>query len=211
MLRRILMVLTLLALSLATASPALADKPPGKPEWKPTAKPEARPAVAAFRRLAFQGTIEDIKDATDSEATWVVKTVAFGDVSVKVTTDTKVKWPGVKDATFKAFEKGDRVAVKLQRWPQGDQPYLARQVHLIPGKIISHFTGKVTGFADGKLTVEGKSETKEFAVSADFPVRAGREVKKVSDLKSGDLVTVVTRVSSGSVLAIKLHGPNEDD
>lgn len=206
MLRRIVVVLSLLALTLAAASPALAEeKPPNTP---------LQPG------RAIQGTITGINGST-----WTVATENFGTLTVNMgSAGVKGSGKGKKGvaaiADFKAGNPGDRVVIKLQKQnrgqgnaPQSTTP-TAQWVHLVPGKSFQHFNGEVTEVGSNSLKVKnGKGEERSFNVGTNATVQVGKQAKTFSSagLAVGNKVTVVVRVADNSVTAIKLHGNDNGD
>lgn len=221
MIRRLLLILVVLALVLSMGPVALADdlSLPGKDE----PEPEGTPGPLMGR--AFQGTIAGINGTV-----WTIATARHGDIQVDVSGEGvgnkpadqasdkakekanarggkfKVQWPGNKSATVADFKLGDRVAVKLAEKPTGAQPWKARAVHLIPGKTFIHFTGTVTVVAGNALTVQNdQGETKDFTVEGGTTIRAGKAAKTAGDLAAGVKVTVVARLADMIATAVVIH------
>jgi len=222
MARRILLALAVLVLTLAAASPALADRPPDK--GKPPGKPEGAGAAttAPLRAKAFQGVIQTISDST-----WTIDTSAHGLVTVDVAT-ARIKVAGLKGGSVAGFTpaEGDRVAVKLQNRAPTNQPQSAtpeqlkaREIHIIPGKTFAHFGGEVTAVGGGKLTLKSdKGDSKTFTVTDATPVQLGKVIKPFAQTgtdgpKVGDRATVVYRTTDTSAepaaLAIRVHNRND--
>jgi len=207
MLRRIVVVLSLLALSLAAVGPALAEETP--------------PAGPSQPGGAIQGTIAGINGGT-----WTVSTERFGSLTVSVSgAGVKGAGKGKKGTAvaaigdFKAGNPGDRVVIKLQKQNrgQGSAPQgttlTAQWVHLVPGKSFQHFSGEVTAVGGNSLQVKNaKGEERSFNVGANAAVQVGKESKAFSaaGLAVGNKVTVVVRVADNSITSIKLHGPDDD-
>lgn len=224
MLRKVLYVVTLLALTLALAAPAFADKPPdkGKPQGTPGVGQSAPPGQAQAKQTAkgkaVHGTIAEI-----SGTIWVLNTTrgdqtAQAQTSVRVdVTGVQAKIPGLKNVAGLSVQKGDRVVVQLASRTPIDtttDTFKARQAMVVPGRTFAHFTGQVVGGTSDPLVVKNAQNPsgKSFDVTLDStPVLVGRTVKKLSEagLKADDLVTVVYRTSTGSepppALAIRLH------
>ncbi|MGQ9676582.1 MAG: hypothetical protein ACUVX1_13050 [Chloroflexota bacterium] len=216
MIRRLLLILVVLALVLSMGPVALADDD----------EPEAEGTPGPLMGKAFQGTIEGI-DGT----VWTVKTALHGSVQVDVSGGglaekpadqgsdkakekanaragkLKVQWPGKKNAAVADFKVGDRVAVKLAERPTGPQPWKVRAVHLISGQTFIHFTGTLNGdFASDQITVQdGQGQSKTFKIDEHTTIRAGKVAKTTADLKAGAKVTVVARVADMIATAVVIH------
>jgi len=226
MVRRILLVLAVLAMTLAVASPALADRPPdkGKPPGKPEGAGAAGAVAAPVVGKAFQGVIKSI----DGDI-WTVTVTGHGDQATSVqvnVANAKVKWPGLKSAAIGSFQTGDRVAIKLQSRATTNQAQSAtpeqlkaREIHIIPGKTFAHFGGEVTAVGGGKLTLKSdKGDSKTFTVTDATPVQLGKVIKPFAQTgtdgpKVGDRATVVYRTTDTSAepaaLAIRVHNRND--
>lgn len=215
--RKFLLFVGLLALVIATASPALAQSlPPGQAKVQ---------AAKAFKARAFQGVVDSVNTG---ESFLVVDSDKYGeDVKVVVDDSTKIQVPGNKIATLVDFKAGDRVVVQSQKAANdgataeedGEQIVVkARRIHLIPAQIFTHFTGVITGRDEGGNTItvrRADQESRTFKHTGDTVVRDGSLLQRLSAYGEGNLevdmtVTVVARVDGDdySAVAIVIHGNN---
>lgn len=192
MVRRVLFVLALLALVLATVSPALADKPQAQ-------QAQGNPDKPALTGQAFQGKIKAINLGADPD-TMTVET-KYGDVTFNVTQTTKLHWPGgiKKSPALADFAPGDRVAVKLEKKGNAEGEKVARAIQLIPGKLFLHFTGEFVSGDGDSFVVKGGSGEREFAFDGKTVVRIAKQNQPYDngDVKPGEKVTVVARDLEG--------------
>jgi hypothetical protein len=188
---------------------ALAD-PPG-PEKKNQAKPTETRRVEEPKGKGGRQTpeVEQAKDkggnrhgifgtlpVNPGSSSFTVATKQ-GVVTVLVTADTRVRFPGKKNASLSDLHAGDRVAVNGQPTAEG---LAAKHVNILPSKpSFEHRVGTVTAYLPGARLeikeVRGNQET--FSVSADTEVRNA----KGSRVEIGDRVTVVAERESGAETA----------
>ncbi|MHB1004974.1 MAG: hypothetical protein ACYC3S_04940 [Chloroflexota bacterium] len=223
MLRRLLVIVSLLALVMAVVSPALADDNDngnGKGKHTPTTTTATGVATAEKQVLngkAFQATVVAV-DGTNL----IVKSDKFSaNLTIATDGDTVIRWPKgiIKQTTgttpkLTDFVAGDRVVIKLAEKPTDLTNLMARAIYLVPGQTFIHFTGDVSvAPAGGTMSVKNGSVEKEFAVDSSTPVRNGHLSTTLGNaqLEVGDKVTVVARANpaTGNTLtaySIALHG-----
>ncbi len=229
--RRLLVILSLLALVLAAASPALAQgKAVGKPERvgqpEQVQNQESQPEPLGLKGKAFQGAV-----TAKGESTLTVHSDKYNAADKNFTVnvvdgETKIKVPGLKKiAELKDIAVNDRVVVQLQNKPGGAvEGNLgdARAIHVVPGQNFIHVTGELVAAGGGVLTIgDAQGQQRSFAIGDDTVVRDGKEMKRLRDYtldklddEIGRKVTVVARVvESGNppALAIVLHGNVDKD
>lgn len=235
MLRRVLVIITLLALVMAVASPTLADdKNQDKDTPRPgaTVTPTATPNAAIASEddeeaqagpigKAFQGIVVKV----DGSNLIVKNAKSVSDLTVKTDGNTTYRWPkGIIKQTvgvtpgLKDFVPGDRVVVKLAAMPtKALDNLLARAIYLVPGQTFVHFTGEVsTVFNGSAIGVTNGSVVKTFAAIAGTPVRIGHQTTTLDNAKLavGDKVTVVARANPAqgatnpTAYSIAVHGQN---
>ncbi len=182
--RRLLVILSLLALVLAAASPALAQgKAVGKPEHagqpeqvqtqeqtqdrdqlreqardrEQLQRQDSRPDPLGLQGKAFQGVV-----TAKGESTLTVHSDKYNAAGknfiVTVDSQTKIKVPGLKKmAELKDIAVGDRVVVQLQNKPEGaveGDLGDARAIHVVPGQNFIHVTGELVSASSSEVKIK---------------------------------------------------------
>jgi len=153
----------------------------------------------------YQGTV------SGKSASSITLTLADGSSkTISVNSETKIKIPGVKDATLDTIQTGSRVNVQVRGADAQGNP-VARMVMAIPGKPAkAHHVGTVTAYGNGSITIQGKDgTTTTYTVNADTKI-----LPKGATVAQGATVTIIApRNPAGGALVAKgivVHGSGED-
>ena len=166
------------------AGPNVTKTPNGKGSDKATQKAEDNANKSHGKHENFKGKIA----AVDSSS--ITLTLRDGSsVTVSLTSDTRMKFPGPKNSAPQSVEAGMNAMVQAIRDESGN--LVARSVMLIPGKPSKiHRVGIVTAYTAGSsITIQDKDgNTYTFAITGEIkllpPERAG-------ELAVGSRVTII--------------------
>ena len=187
-----LAMLLLLATSQVFASPAAsleAKKTPGAntPGAKATEKANEHATKQAGnphgKHENFKGTISAV-DATS--LTLTLRDGSF--VTIGLSADTRMKFPGPKDALSGGIQPGLNVMVQAVRDQGGN--LVARAVMVIPGKPSKiHRVGSVTEYTAGSITIQDKDGNKyTFVITNETKLLPA---ERAGTLAVGSRVTII--------------------
>jgi len=144
----------------------------------------------------FKGTVTAVDSAS------LTLTLRDGSsVTIGLTSDTKMKFPGPKDSAPTGIEKG--MTVNVQAIRDQSNNLLALRVMVIPGKPSKiHRVGTVTAYTSGaSISIQAKDgKTYTFTLSGDTKILPA---KRVGQLAVGSFVTIIAPrdVAGGTAVA----------
>jgi hypothetical protein len=182
----------LLATTQAFASPANVPPVKNTPGAKATEKAEEKATEQATEQADKQhGKHEHFKGTVSAvESNSITLSLRDGSsVTVGMTADTQMKFPGPKDNAPKSIQAGMSVIIQAIR-DQSDH-LVALRVMAIPGKPSKiHRVGIVTEYTAGKsITIKDKKgDTYSFTLNSDTKLLPA---ERVDSLAVGSLVTII--------------------
>lgn len=150
----------------------------------------------------LMGTISSVKTNNDSNL-WTIDTPAWGSVVVSVA-NARLMAPHGIVSNKSDVKDGDRVALLLTKSQASTSTLTAQTVHVIPGSVFTHVTGKVTSVSPSSITIQTGQGPKTFSIAGDATVLTGHTSTSVGNIQNGNLVTVVVR-SDNTATAIAVH------
>jgi len=184
----LLLATTQVFASPANLPPAKNTPGPNTPAGKATEKAEEHATKQAERPHGKHEHFKGIVSAVDSGS--ITLTLRDGSsVTVSLTADTRMKFPGPKDSAPTSVQPGMNVMIQAIRDESGN--LIAVRVMVIPGKPSKvHRVGIVTEYTAGEsITIQDKKgDTYSFALNAETKLLP---TERAETLAVGSLVTII--------------------
>ena len=192
---RFLLILSITFTLLIATTQALAS-PADVPHAKNTPKPKNTPGAVATQKAEEKekkpkGKRENFKGAVEETSpTSITLTLHNGSsVTVSLSSETRIKVPGAKNATIDIIQAG--MEVMVQAISDQDGNLTARSIMVKPGKPSKvHRVGWVTAYAPGEsITIQAHDgNTYTFSIAEDIKILP---TERMDELAVGSRVTII--------------------